>query len=78
MPETPTLIHSPLEGLIYKDGLPMELRIYQLPKRLWRLELVDDHCRSTLWPQEFASDQEAYDAAIQSIFKEEGGCLIVR
>lgn len=78
MTESPTKVHSPLEGLVYKDGLPMELRIYKLPESLWRLELVDDHGRAAVWRQEFESDQEAYDEAIRSISKEEASWLIVR
>jgi len=54
------------------DGAAVQIEIYRgEPNGRWLLEIVDDHWNSTVWDDEFESEQAALDAALQAI-EEEG------
>ena len=65
------LIYSPLQQAYEEDGKTVEICIYRMPDTGWTLEVVDWHNNSTVWDDEFDSDQEALDLALSEL-KEEG------
>jgi len=65
------LIDSPLQQ-IYTEGVhSVDVLIYQLPQTPWTLEVVDMFGNSTVWHDEFATDQAALDEFFRTI-QEEG------
>jgi len=70
------LINSPLEQTITEDGQSVEINIYRLPESRWTLEVVDQYNNSTVWDDEFESDQDALDEALRTIREEGIGSLI--
>ena len=58
--EDPKLINSAHNGFVTKDGVTVELCIYRLEHTLWTLEVVDSDGTSTVWDDEFESDDAAY------------------
>ncbi|MDP2016638.1 hypothetical protein [Hydrogenophaga sp.] len=65
------LIDSPLNQMYTADGRSVEIHIYRMLNTGWTLEVVDDQNNSTVWDGEFATDEEALDAALEDI-KAEG------
>jgi hypothetical protein len=65
------LIHSPLQQRYTVDGKTVEVCIYRTPDDGWTLEVVDQYNNSTVWDDEFATDQEAFDLFLE-VIKEEG------
>lgn len=61
------LIDSPLNQTYAVNGRSVEIRIYRMPNTAWTLEVVDDQNNSTVWDEEFATDQEALDTAMADI-----------
>ena len=64
------LIHSPLERSYGEAGKTVEICIYRLPETRWTLEVVDEFNNSTVWDDEFATDQEALDAFLSDVERE--------
>jgi uncharacterized protein len=65
------LIYSPLQQ-IYTEGVhAVEVLIYQFPQRPWTLEVFDMFDNSTVWDDQFATDQAALDEFFR-IIEEEG------
>ena len=71
MTEENDLVYSPLQQSITRDGKSLEICIYRLPDSSWTLEAVDEFGNSTVWEDEFETDQEAFDVALTQI-EEEG------
>jgi hypothetical protein len=65
------LITSPLCRLVSANGHRVQLEIYRGPDSNWMLEAVDAYGNSTVWDDQFPSDQEALDEALRTI-REEG------
>lgn len=53
---------SPLSGLVTRNGITVEGRIYRFaePDEHWKLEVIDQDGSSTVWDEVFPTDQEAY------------------
>jgi len=67
-----TLIHSPLQRRITRDGISIDVMIYRgEDEEGWILEVVDHLGGSTVWDDPFPSDQAALDEAMSAI-KAEG------
>jgi len=65
------LEESPLSQKISESGKMVDVQIYRGGGSGWLLEVVDEFGNSTLWDDQFTSDQEALDEA-KSTIKDEG------
>ncbi len=65
------LIESPLQQTYSENGHSVEICIYRMKDTPWTLEVVDVHGNSTVWDEEFESDQAAFDEFFRTV-KEEG------
>lgn len=66
----PNLVTSHLTQKILVEETYLSLEIYRLEDQdFWTLEVVDDEGTSTVWDDEFSSDKEALDAALNEIDK---------
>lgn len=62
------LVHSPLECDVTRDGVTVRIFIYKgASDSGWLLDVEDHLGGSTVWDQVFATDQAAFDAAMQAI-----------
>lgn len=61
---------SPLSGAVTKEGKTVDVEIYEGDPGKWLLEVVDEYGNSTLWKDQFDSDQEALRAALDAIDEE--------
>lgn len=61
---------SPLSKSITRDGKTVEVRIYEGDPAKWILEVVDQYDNSTVWDDQFESDQEAFTVALETIDEE--------
>ena len=73
MSEDPKLISSRHNGNFTRDGVTVELCIYRLANTRWTLEVVDADGTSTVWDDEFETDDDAHAEFLRSI--EEFGML---
>lgn len=72
MEREPTLIYSPLNGHFSKDGVRVEVIIISSDlDPTWSLEVVNDIGTSTVWDNQFETDDQAY-AAFRRVVEEEG------
>lgn len=55
----PEVIDSKYSGFITRDGVTIELCIYRLEDTKWTLEVVDAEGTSTVWDDEFDTDDDA-------------------
>lgn len=70
------LIYSPLQQN-YTNGIhTVEICIYRMPDTAWTLEVIDEHGNSTVWDDEFGTDQAALDEVMRTIRDEGIGSLI--
>jgi hypothetical protein len=68
----PNIVRSGLSGRVTKHGLSVEVEIYRLEgDPMWALEVVDHERGSTVWNEQFKSDEEAL-AAFRTIIADEG------
>jgi hypothetical protein len=58
---------SPLSQAVTKEGKTVEVQIYQRDQGKWLLVVVDAYDNSTLWEDQFESDEEALATALQTI-----------
>ena len=56
----PEIIMSRHSGYVTKDDVTVELCIYRLEHTKWTLEVVDAEGTSTVWDDEFGTDDAAY------------------
>ena len=57
----PNLITSGLSCFFTKDGVMVEVNIFRLEhETLWTLEVVNAQGTSTVWDDQFLSDEQAY------------------
>lgn len=60
------------------DGFPFSIEIYRLEQdKTWTLEVVDHEGTSHVWDDQFASDKDARNTAIQAI-EAEGAVAFMR
>ena len=72
MGREPTLIYSPLNGHFSKDGVRVEVIIISSDlDPTWSLEVVNDIGTSTVWDNQFETDDQVY-AAFWRVVEEEG------
>ena len=72
MEREPTLIYSPLNGYFTKDGVTVEVSIISTDlDPAWSLEVINDLGASTVWDQQFETDDQAYAAFMRAV-EEEG------
>jgi uncharacterized protein len=65
------LIYSSLERTVTEGGKTIEIKIYRLPETRWTLEVIDQYNTSTVWDDEFDTDQAALDEVLHTL-REEG------
>jgi hypothetical protein len=56
----PEIITSRHSGYVTKDDVTVELCIYRLVDTKWTLEVVDAEGTSTVWDDEFETDDAAF------------------
>ena len=61
------LIDSLLSQKFTQDGKTVEICIYRMPDSPWVLEVVDDFGNSTVWDEQFETDHDALDCALDEI-----------
>ena len=72
MDRVPNIVRSGLSGKVAKDGLTVEVEIYRLEgEPTWTLEVVDHEGSSTVWEEQFGSDDDAL-AAFRAVLADEG------
>jgi len=76
MEEEFELEQSPLSQKISVGAKTVEIQIYRGGGSDWHLEVVDELGNSTVWDDQFKSDQEALDEAKLTIKEEEIESLI--
>ena len=68
----PNLVYSGLSKWTLVEGHKLQIEIYKLEKETtWTLEVVDENGTSTVWDDQFDTDQAAMNEAMRAI-KEEG------
>lgn len=67
----PKLIDSKHSGYVTRDGVTVELCIYRLEHTKWTLEVVDAEGNSTVWEEEFESEDDAF-AEFERTVRESG------
>jgi len=67
----PNLVTSGKSQRIIVDGYPFSIEIYRLEnEKTWTLEVVDYDSASHVWDEQFKSDKDARNAALQEIESE--------
>ena len=67
----PNLVTSGKSQQIVVDGYPFSIEIYRLEgEKTWTLEVVDLDNASHVWDEQFKSDKDARNAALQEIESE--------
>ena len=74
--EDPELIMSPLCRSITHDGYTVDVEIYRIETSNWTLEVVDAFGNSTVWTEQFESDQGALDELNRTISEEGIGGMV--
>jgi hypothetical protein len=64
------LIMSPLCQPVTHAGHTVEVEIYRGPASGWTLEVVDEYRNSTVWDDQFETDQEAWEEFQRTIAEE--------
>ena len=66
--DEPNLITSGKSQRVVIDGYPFSIEIYRLETdKTWTLEVVDPEGTSHVWDDQFRSDKDARNAAIQAL-----------
>ena len=60
------IIHSPLEQTYSAEGHTLCIQIYRSADSLWILEVEDERGPSTVWDDQFETDQAALEAGSSS------------
>jgi len=76
--DEPNLVTSGKGQHVIIDGFPFSIEIYRLEQdKTWTLEVVDHEGTSHVWDDQFASDKDARNTAIQAI-EAEGAVAFMR
>ncbi|MGR3701324.1 MAG: hypothetical protein ACU0A4_04505 [Paracoccaceae bacterium] len=74
----PNLITSGKSQRVLVDGYPFSIQIYRLEEdKTWTLEVVDHEGTSHVWDEQFRSDRDARNAAIEAL-ESEGAIAFMR
>jgi hypothetical protein len=66
--DEPVLVKSPLSTRIENENTFVDIEIYRLEEQdFWTLEVVDELGGSTVWDDEFPSDEAALKKALSAI-----------
>ncbi len=77
MADNKEIIQSALTQSYTVDGKTVQIDIYRTEDHEgWLLEIVDEGNNSTLWEDEFASEQDALEEALDALKQEGIGCFI--
>jgi hypothetical protein len=61
---------SPLSQSLTREGKTVEVHIYEGDPGKWILEVVDQYDNSTVWDDQFDSDHDALEIALEAIDEE--------
>jgi len=76
--DEPNLVTSAKSRRVVVDGYPFSIEIGRLETdETWTLEVVDHEGTSHVWDDQFASDEEALDAAVEAL-ETEGALAFMR
>lgn len=67
---------SPLCRSVTRDGHTVQVEIYEGDAGKWILEVVDEFNASTVWHEQFATDQAALDELNRTLLEEGIASLI--
>ena len=67
---------SLLSRVVASDGQSVEVQIYRIEPGPWVLEAVDEFGNSTVWDDQFDTDQQALDELMRTIADEGIAALI--
>ncbi len=69
--DEPNIVTSGKSMRVVIEGMRFSIEIYRLETDIaWTLEVVDPENTSYVWDDQFASDSDARDAAIEAIERE--------
>lgn len=69
--DAPNIVTSGKSMRVVIEGMHFSIEIYRLETdTAWTLEVVDPENTSHVWDDQFASDKDARDAAIEAIERE--------
>jgi hypothetical protein len=70
---------SPYCRKVKREGFTVEILIYRIVELdyLWILEVIDDEGASTVWDEQFETDEEAFQEVMNTI-EEEGISTFIR
>ena len=69
--QDPNLVTSDKSQRVLVDGHPFSIQIYRLETdKTWTLEVVDHEGTSHVWDEQFRSDRDARNAAIEALESE--------
>lgn len=71
MDNDPVVTMSPLCQSCERDGRAVQVEIYEGDSKKWILEVVDEFNNSTLWQEQFDTDQLALEEVLKTV-EEEG------
>ena len=67
----PKLVTSSKSPRVVVDGYPFAIEIHRLETdRAWTLEVVDHEGTSHVWDEQFKSDRDARNAAVEALERE--------
>ncbi len=76
--EEQNLVTSSKSQTVVVDSCPFSIEIYRLEdEKTWTFEVVDHERTSHVWDDQFRSDKDARDAAIQAL-EAEGAVAFMR
>lgn len=76
--DEPNVVTSGKSQRVVVDGFPFSIEIYRLENaKTWTLEVVDHDGTSHVWDEQFRSDKDARDAAVQAL-ESEGAIAFMR
>jgi len=70
MSNNPVIRMSSLCRAVSRDGQTVQIEIYEGDDGKWILEVVDEFNNSTVWNDQFNTDQQALDEAHKTITEE--------
>jgi hypothetical protein len=70
MPDEASYVPSPLCRRLTRNGVTVQVEIYEDGQGKWILEVVDPQNTSHVWDEHFASDEEALAEAIRALEEE--------
>ena len=69
--DEPNLVTSSKSQRIVVDGYPFAIEIYRLETdKTWSLEVVDHESISHVWDEQFRTDRDARNAAVEALERE--------